>query len=51
MQQLSIYNVEFPIHLSAKTIVRRLSATVMCLTLAGVQGREQLSHFRETLIF
>ena len=36
MQQLSSHSVEFPIHLSAKTIARRLSVTVLCLTLAGV---------------
>ncbi|MEH2182578.1 hypothetical protein [Nostoc sp.] len=35
MQQLSTHSVEFPIHLSAKTITRRLSVTVICLTLAG----------------
>ncbi|MEH2049656.1 hypothetical protein [Nostoc sp.] len=36
MQQVSIYNVEFPIHLSAKKIALRLSVTVICLTLAGI---------------
>lgn len=46
MQQVSIDSVELPIHLSAKTIARRLSVTVLCLTLAGVlSGYFWLSEF------
>ncbi|MHC5934072.1 hypothetical protein [Nostoc sp.] len=46
MQQLSIHSVELPIHISAKTIARRLSVTVICLTLAGIlSGYFWLSEF------
>ncbi|MEH2246829.1 hypothetical protein [Nostoc sp.] len=46
MQQVSIDSVELPIHLSAKIIARRLSVTVLCLTLAGVlSGYFWLSEF------
>ncbi|MEH1939614.1 MAG: hypothetical protein V7L01_05245 [Nostoc sp.] len=46
MQEVSSYIVELPIHLSAKKIARRLSVTVVCLTLAGVlSGYFWLSKF------
>ncbi|MEH1834454.1 MAG: hypothetical protein V7L29_20850 [Nostoc sp.] len=46
MQQVSNHSVELPIHLSAKTIARRLSVIVICLTLAGVlSGYFWLSKF------
>ncbi|AVH72485.1 hypothetical protein [Nostoc sp. 'Lobaria pulmonaria (5183) cyanobiont'] len=38
MQQLLTHSMEFPIHFSAKTIARRLSVTLICLTLAGALG-------------
>lgn len=46
MQQVSNHSVELPIHLNAKTIARRLSVIVICLTLAGVlSGYFWLSKF------
>ena len=46
MQQVSSDIVELPIHISAKTVARRLGVTVMCLTLAGIlSGYFWLSKF------
>ncbi|MEH2122274.1 hypothetical protein [Nostoc sp.] len=36
MQQVSSDSMELPIHISAKTVARRLSVIVICLTLAGI---------------
>ncbi|MEH2001320.1 MAG: hypothetical protein V7L00_21680 [Nostoc sp.] len=46
MQQVSSNSVELPIHVCAKTIARRLSVIVTCLTLAGIlSGYFWLSEF------